>query len=210
MPTSAGATDRARHAPRPLGQILVERGLISRAELEEALSEQRKTGRRLGEILLAHRLITRPSLARALLDQQGLALERDRGFGSGLFAAIERRASPRLAETDDGAASAPRLADGTDPGRGGSAEARASVRRTAEAVNAVPLELLDQPVVDARLADIEARLAALQREVERLLALEDEVAAVRARLDGASGPKRAPARRAAGSAARAKGRRASS
>jgi len=54
---------------RPIGEIFVERGLISAAQLEDALEEQKKSGRRLGEILVATGRLTRLELASALADQ---------------------------------------------------------------------------------------------------------------------------------------------
>src|SRR5262249_30301106 len=38
---------------RPIGEIFVERGLVTASQLEEALEEQKKSGGRLGEILVA-------------------------------------------------------------------------------------------------------------------------------------------------------------
>ena len=54
---------------RPIGEIFVERGLISEAQLGDALEEQKKSGRRLGEILVATGRLTRLELASALADQ---------------------------------------------------------------------------------------------------------------------------------------------
>src|SRR5215470_15877146 len=54
---------------RPIGEIFVERGLISAIQLEDALEEQKKSGRRLGEILVATGRLSRLELASALADQ---------------------------------------------------------------------------------------------------------------------------------------------
>jgi uncharacterized coiled-coil DUF342 family protein len=62
-PTQAAA------GKRPIGEIFVERGLISAAQLEDALEEQKESGRRLGEILVATGRLTRLELASALADQ---------------------------------------------------------------------------------------------------------------------------------------------
>jgi hypothetical protein len=60
---------------RPLGEHLVERGLIVPHELETALAEQERTGRKLGEILVSRGAITSAQLTRLLLEQAGLRLE---------------------------------------------------------------------------------------------------------------------------------------
>jgi hypothetical protein len=54
---------------RPIGQILVERGEISEADLQAALAEQERTGRRLGEILIEQGQTSWLALARALAEQ---------------------------------------------------------------------------------------------------------------------------------------------
>jgi hypothetical protein len=54
---------------RRIGSILVERGLISDAELARALAEQDSSGRLLGEILVSSFGVTRVDLADALAEQ---------------------------------------------------------------------------------------------------------------------------------------------
>ena len=54
---------------RPIGEIFLERGMVSSEELEYALDEQRESGRRLGEILVAKGNLSRLELASALADQ---------------------------------------------------------------------------------------------------------------------------------------------
>ena len=60
---------------RPLGRVLVARGAIAEAELEEALHVQRETGRRLGEILVERGYVTAQALVSAVIDQHGLEEE---------------------------------------------------------------------------------------------------------------------------------------
>ena len=96
---------------RPLGQLLVDRGLLTPEELEAALDEQERTGGQLGEILLRNGLLSRLSLASSL-HEQALAdpleetlgsapraneplrsqdePEMEGGFGSGLRDALAR------------------------------------------------------------------------------------------------------------------------
>jgi hypothetical protein len=54
---------------RPIGQILVEKGEISESDLQEALSEQERSGRRLGEILIEQGRTSWLALARAIAEQ---------------------------------------------------------------------------------------------------------------------------------------------
>ena len=68
------ALPEQRLAWRPLGEILVERGLISELELHDALREQQHEGGRLGEILFARGLVSAIDLRDALADQHGLDL----------------------------------------------------------------------------------------------------------------------------------------
>jgi hypothetical protein len=75
---SASATPAAGpHAWRPLGKLLVEEEFLTKAQLEQALAEQRESGGRrlLGEILVASGFLSGVSLAHALAEQQGLELD---------------------------------------------------------------------------------------------------------------------------------------
>jgi hypothetical protein len=54
---------------RPIGEILVDRGEISRERLDAALAEQRSSGRRLGEILVLAGDISWLALAQAIAEQ---------------------------------------------------------------------------------------------------------------------------------------------
>lgn len=82
----------AAHIPwRPLGELLVEHGVLTAAELETALAEQQRTGRKLGEIILEHGFASGPAVTRALAEQWGLEVSSESGFGTGLWSEIERR-----------------------------------------------------------------------------------------------------------------------
>lgn len=59
---------------RPLGQVLVEKGLLTGEALERALDEQAGTGRRLGEILVQLGCVTHSDLSFALAEQYGFEL----------------------------------------------------------------------------------------------------------------------------------------
>jgi hypothetical protein len=65
----AHASARAASSRRPIGEFLVERGLVTPQELEDALAQQRVSGKRLGEILVERGSITRMALASVLGEQ---------------------------------------------------------------------------------------------------------------------------------------------
>jgi hypothetical protein len=79
--------DRADFPWQPLGRILVDDELLTPAELERALAEQRETGRLLGEILVEHGSMTGASLAQALARQHGVVLDRGQLEQEPVFAA---------------------------------------------------------------------------------------------------------------------------
>jgi uncharacterized coiled-coil protein SlyX len=56
-------------AKRRLGDIIVERGLITAEQLDEALAEQRESGAKLGEVLVALGFLTRVALAGVITEQ---------------------------------------------------------------------------------------------------------------------------------------------
>ena len=56
-------------ARRRLGDIFVERGLISDAQLQQALVQQRDTGAKLGEVLVELGFISRVALAGVISEQ---------------------------------------------------------------------------------------------------------------------------------------------
>lgn len=57
---------------KPLGQELVEKGYLTPKKLDEALSEQTRTGRKLGIILVDNNYVSEEQIARVLASQQGL------------------------------------------------------------------------------------------------------------------------------------------
>lgn len=73
----------ALYSWKPLGALLVEKGLLTDSELESALAEQRRTGRLMGEILVQSGNLSVFSLARALTEQHGVELQTPDGFGAG-------------------------------------------------------------------------------------------------------------------------------
>jgi chitinase len=71
--------DQATFPWRPLGELLVEKGVVKAADIEVALAEQRSTGRLLGEILVNFGYVTSWTLAQVLAEQHGVELERKEG-----------------------------------------------------------------------------------------------------------------------------------
>jgi hypothetical protein len=56
-----------------LGSLLVRDGLVEMQQVEDALAEQERTDRRLGEILVERALISDCDLAQAVTEQHGQA-----------------------------------------------------------------------------------------------------------------------------------------
>jgi len=83
--------EAAEQSWRPLGELLVAKGLVNEDELARALKEQEETGRLLGTILVERGVVSGPALAVALAEQYGVELDTERGFGTGLWAEIDRR-----------------------------------------------------------------------------------------------------------------------
>ncbi len=63
--------EAAQTSWRSLGELFVERGLISEADLERALAEQVATKRRLADILVRRGLVTGHDITNALMEQLG-------------------------------------------------------------------------------------------------------------------------------------------
>ena len=96
--------DRTQFPWRPLGSLLVDEGLVTPSELEQALAEHRRTGRLLGEILVDRGSMTAVALAQALARQHGVQLR-----ATGIAAAAAR--SEKKSQPD--APAAPTNGDGT-------------------------------------------------------------------------------------------------
>jgi DNA repair exonuclease SbcCD ATPase subunit len=163
---------------RPLGALLVEKGLLTAEELEDALAAQQTTGKRLGQILVDRGHVSGPALTNALAEQYGIELTTEEGFGTGLRAEIERRHTTRRPAAASGEAPA-------DPADGPAATETNGNGAAEEVDDHLPgdvaLAELEPQLEEhwARLAEAEANLAA--REA-RIAELEAEVAALERRL----------------------------
>ena len=90
MPISS-IVEAARVPQQLLGELFVEKGLITAEELAEALAEQKETGKRIGQILVRKGFVSGPSLTTVLAEQLGVEMEKQEGFGAGLWSEIKRR-----------------------------------------------------------------------------------------------------------------------
>jgi hypothetical protein len=139
--------EAAEQSWRPLGELLVTKGLVSEDELQRGLKEQEETGRLLGTILVERGFVSGPALAVALAEQYGVELDTQVGFGTGLWAEIDRRHRAGRGVPEE--------------------EAR-------EEANVVRLEPVKPPVLEAvpdpdpELDRLQAENRKLQDEIERL------------------------------------------
>ncbi len=92
--------EAARVPQQLLGDLFVEKGLITAEELAEALAEQKETGKRLGHILVKKGFVSGPALTTVLAEQLGVEMEKQEGFGSGLWSEIKRR-HPRMKDREE-------------------------------------------------------------------------------------------------------------
>ena len=72
--TPAPVASQPEHAWRPLGTVLVDLEFLTESQLERALNAQREEGGRLGEILVSRGLLSGAELAQALAEQHGVEL----------------------------------------------------------------------------------------------------------------------------------------
>lgn len=85
--------DSAQLPAPQLGRILVAAGLLTEAQLAQALEEQTRTGRRLGEIIVRRGFVSGPALANALAEQHGGLLKTEYGFATGLGGQVAQKAA---------------------------------------------------------------------------------------------------------------------
>lgn len=88
-PEPAPVQDLPRRVP--LGQLLIEKGLLSESDLGIALAHQRDDGRPLGQILIGMGVVTEQELARTLTEQHGFDFSMS----------LRRRLSPGLGRTPE-------------------------------------------------------------------------------------------------------------
>src|SRR3954452_14795946 len=86
--------ERAESIWRPLGELLVQKGLLTGDELELALTEQAESDRLLGAILVERGYVSGPALAVALAEQYGVELPPERDLDPGSWPEIARPPRP--------------------------------------------------------------------------------------------------------------------
>jgi hypothetical protein len=157
--------EAARIPWRPLGRLLVAKGLLSDDQLENALQEQALTGGRLGEILVELGFVSHRALSLTLAEQYGVDLPSETGFGTGLLAAIDLRQDSKSDQS-----ALPQVSDTvvaltlvSDPG---TSDAHEELRDLVPLTNPLPLASLEEQW--AKLAAAEERLAEAEREIHDL------------------------------------------
>jgi hypothetical protein len=155
FPADNNAVEAAENVWRPLGELLVEKGLVKQEELEHALGEQADTGRLLGAILVERGYVSGPALAVALAEQYGVELKTERGFGTGLWAEIDRRHRQGRGVPEE------------EEGYAGESERDDNVVQL-EPVKLAAVEVV--PDVDPKLERLRAENRRLQAEIEHLRA----------------------------------------
>lgn len=82
-----------RNAWGRIGELFIEKALITGSELEQALAVQAAGGLPLGEVLVGQGLISSPEMTEVLMEQLGRKVAKEEGFGSALWSEIRRQAS---------------------------------------------------------------------------------------------------------------------
>jgi hypothetical protein len=134
-----------------LGTILVQRGVLTEAQLNAALVEQQRTGERLGTILVRFGYTAGPTIGVGLATQHGGMLKTEYGY------AVPPEGAAR--------ATAPRSAEPARPA--GEPEPDAAVDEAADESGV--------PNVEDALAEATARIAALEAERAELLARTEQL-----------------------------------
>jgi hypothetical protein len=161
----------------PLGELLVERRLLSQRQLELALQEHQRTGRRLGEVLVAFGFVSEQALASTLLEQVGL-----------MDAKAEEQAPEPVPEPE--AQPAPEPEPTPEP------TAMPALRTAGHLIEAEPEPQFEKPIVvrvedlpapratSSQLGELEAQVADFERRSEEIQASIAQIRGVLAELQG--------------------------
>lgn len=147
----------------PLGQLLVDAGLLTPSDLEKVLDDQRRTGGLLGRLLVEGGYVAPTTVALALADQRGGLVKTEYGFATGR---LPHRRMPvdepplHLVETNDE--------------RGRELEREQALRRALDEKR-VELELALQAESAARIRAVTA-LRAAEARIAELIAPRPEAA----------------------------------
>jgi hypothetical protein len=85
--------EAARNAWRRIGELFVEKSLITGAELEQALAVQAAGGQPFGEVLVSEGLVSSPEMTEVIMEQVGRKVAREEWCGSAVWLEIRRRTS---------------------------------------------------------------------------------------------------------------------
>jgi hypothetical protein len=155
-----GEPHRSPADSRPkLGELLVQRNLLTRNQLDAALAEQQASGLPLGAILVRDGLVPSHTIALLLAEQSGGPLKTEFGYAVAPSTALGLRLAPQAMP---------------EP-----AQVSEDVPPLREVAAVVPEAVPEPPTLEPRIRDVEAHLAA---EAAARAALEHEVAALRDRL----------------------------
>jgi hypothetical protein len=159
----------------PLGELLVERRLLSQRQLELALQEHQRTGRRLGEVLVAFGFVSEQALASTLLEQVGL-----------MDAKADEPAPEPVPEPEAQPAPEPELEPTAMPAlRTAGHLIEAEVEPQFEKPIVVRIEDLPAPqATSSQLGELEAQVADFERRSEEIQASIAQIRGVLAELQG--------------------------
>ncbi len=96
--------EAGQNAWQRIGELFVEKALVTGPELEQALAVQAASGLPLGEVLVSEGLVSSPEMTEVILEQLGRKVAREDGFESGLWSEIRpltSRPRPTTAESAD-------------------------------------------------------------------------------------------------------------
>jgi len=170
---------------RPLGEVLLERGIVSREQLATALEQQRSTGQPLGEIIVGFGFAPGPIVAQALATQHGGLIKTEYGFATGWSTEDGRAPVAVPAPTDPSFELAKRdrtIAELRDWAQ----QAQTAIASRDEAIARLQAEVADLRTKPEPAADDAAHREALEALELELKARREEADAVRAKLEAES------------------------
>jgi outer membrane biosynthesis protein TonB len=159
----------------PLGELLVERRLLSQRQLELALQEHARTGRRLGEVLVSFGFVSEQALASTLLEQVGLMDSRVEPEPEPEPEAVPEPEPEAVPEPEPQPEPAPALRTA-----GHLAEAEPEHERPI----VVRVEDLSAPPAQSQAGTLEAQVADFERRSEEIQASIAQIRGVLAELQG--------------------------
>lgn len=182
---------------RPLGEVLVDRGIVTPEQLRTALEQQRSTGKQLGEIIVALGFAPGPIVAQALATQHGGMIKTEYGFAMGwssdeapssVAPRAEVDSSEELAQRDRAIAELRAWSEQAQTAIDSRDDAIARLQAALAEQRATPDEALQSLEVElrARAEELDAVRAELRAESDRhastqtKLAASSEAAALRA------------------------------